>query len=264
MKQLFLPLWAYRYFILSSIKTEFRSRFARSKLGGLWMVLHPLAMVLIYALILSQIMTAKLPEVGTQYAYPVYILSGMVGWTLFSEILGRCLNVFIDNANLLKKMSFPKLALPLIIIGSGLVNFLLLFITMFVVFGFLGHIPFHALHWIPLLVLITLGLAVGIGLFFGVLNVFMRDVGQVMNIALQFWFWLTPIVYMISIVPEKYRWLMMLNPMTGLTMGYHNVLLYDKAPDISLLIYPSLFAMMSLLLAMVIFKKASEEMADVL
>ena len=264
MKQLLLPLWAYRYFILSSIKTEFRSRFARSKLGGLWMVLHPLAMVLIYALILSQIMTAKLPEVTTQYAYPIYILSGIVGWMLFSEVLGRCLTVFIDNGNLLKKMSFPKLALPLIVIGSGLINSLMLFITMFVVFGFLGHLPYHELQWIPLLVLITLGLAVGIGVFFGVLNVFMRDVGQVMNIALQFWFWLTPIVYMASIVPEKYHWLLMLNPMTGVTMGFHHVLLYDKVPDASLLIYPSLFAMVSLFLAMVMFKKASEEMADVL
>lgn len=228
------------------------------------MVLNPLAMVLVYALILSQIMTAKLPEVATQYAYPVYILSGVIGWTLFAEVLGRCLNVFIDNGNLLKKMSFPKLALPLVVVGSGLVNFVLLFITMFIVFGFLGHLPYHALQWLPLLVLLTIGLAVGIGLFFGVLNVFMRDIGQVLNVVLQFWFWLTPIVYMLTIVPEEFHWIMMLNPMTGITMGYHNVFLYDKAPDFGLLIYPSVFAIVSLVLAMVMFKKASEEMADVL
>lgn len=263
MKQL-RAIWAYRFFIISSIKTEFRSRFVRSKFGGLWMVLHPLALVLIYALILSQIMTAKLPNVATQYAYPVYILSGMVGWTLFSEILGRSLTVFIDNGNILKKMTFPKLALPLITIGSSLVNFVLLFFMMFIVFGFLGHLPYHALLWLPLLVLITVGLAVGLGLFFGVLNVFIRDVGQVMNIVLQFWFWLTPIVYMSSIIPERYHGLLMLNPMTGITMGYQNVLLYDKAPNLSILIYPSIFATISLVVAMIIFKKASEEMADVL
>lgn len=264
MKRVLLPLWAYRYFILSSIRTEFRSRFARSKLGGLWMVLNPLAMVLVYALILSQIMTAKLPEVSTQYAYPIYLLSGVIGWTLFSEVLGRCLTIFIDNGNLLKKMSFPKLALPLIVIGSGLVNFTLMFIAMFSVFGVLGHIPFQALYWIPILVLITLGLAVGIGLLFGVLNVFMRDVGQIMNVVLQFWFWLTPIVYMLTIVPAKYIWIMKLNPMTGLIMGYHNVLLYDKSPDVNLLVYPSVFAFITLSLAMIMFNKASEEMADVL
>lgn len=259
-----LAVWAYRFFIISSIKTEFRSRFVRSKFGGLWMILHPLALVLIYALILSQIMTAKLPGVTTQYAYPVYILSGMVGWTLFSEILGRSLTVFIDNGNLLKKMKFPKLSLPLITIGSALVNFLFLFLMMFVVFGFLGHLPYRALLWMPILVILTVGLATGLGLFFGVLNVFIRDVGQVMNIVLQFWFWLTPIVYMSSIIPEQYHSLLMLNPMTGITMGYQNVLLYDKAPDLSILIYPSIFAAASLVMTMIIFKKASEEMADVL
>ena len=264
MRRIFLALWAYRFFIISSIKTEFRSRFVRSKFGGLWMVLHPLALVLIYALILSQIMTAKLPGVATQYAYPIYILAGMVGWTLFSEIFGRSLTVFIENGNLIKKMAFPKLALPLITIGSAFVNFLLLFVMMFVVFGLLGHLPFHALHWIPLLVILTVGLAVGMGLFFGILNVFIRDIGQVMNIVLQFWFWLTPIVYMMSIVPEKYHWMFMLNPMTSITMGYQNILLYDKAPDLSLLIYPSIFAFVFLLLAMIIFKEANEEMADVL
>jgi lipopolysaccharide transport system permease protein len=264
LRRIFLAVWAYRFFIISSIKTEFKSRFVRSKFGGLWMVLHPLALVLIYALILSQIMTAKLPEVATQYAYPIYILAGMVGWTLFSEIFSRSLTVFIENGNLIKKMAFPKLALPLITIGSSFVNFLLLFVMMFVVFGFLGHIPFHALHWIPFLVILTVGLAVGMGLFFGILNVFIRDIGQVMNIVLQFWFWLTPIVYMMSIVPEKYYWIFMLNPMTGITMGYQNILLYDKAPDLSLLIYPIIFACVFLVLAMIIFKKANEEMADVL
>jgi len=264
MKTMLLAVWAYRYFIFSSIKTEFKSQFVRSKFGILWMVLHPLALVLIYALILSQIMTAKLPEVSTQYAYPIYILSGMVGWTLFSEILGKSMSVFIDNGNLLKKMTFPKLALPFITMGSAFVNFLILFTMMFVVFGFLGHLPYHSLYWIPLLVVITMALAIGIGLFFGTINVFVRDVGQAMNIVLQFWFWLTPIVYMTSIIPEEYHSLLMLNPMTGIAMGYQSVLLYDKAPDLSLLIYPSVFALVFLVLAMVIFRKASTEMTDVL
>ena len=261
---MFFHLWSYRYFILSSIKTEFKSRFIRSKLGALWIVIHPLAQVLVYALILSQIMTAKLPNVVSSYAYPIYILSGIIGWTLFSEILNKSLNVFIANGNLLKKMAFPKLALPLIILGGALVNFIIFFIIMFVVFGFLGHLPYHALYWLPLLVLITVSLAMGIGLFLGTLNVFIRDIGQMMEVVLHFWFWLTPIVYMVSIVPEKYHALFMLNPLTGVIMGYQNILLYDKAPDISLLYYPSIVAFISLLLSLVIFYKAREEMVDVL
>lgn len=264
MKQMLLAVWAYRYFILSSIKTEFKTRFVRSKLGGLWMVLHPLAQVLVYALILSQIMKAKLPEVETQYAYPIYILSGMLAWTLFSEILNRSLNVFISNANLLKKMSFPKLTLPIITIGTALVNFSLFLVVMFVVFGFLGHLPYHALQWLPLLIVITLALAIGIGLFLGTLNVFIRDTGQFMEVILNFWFWLTPIVYMVSIVPKEYHALFMINPMTGIVMGFQNVLLYDKAPDIGLLVYPAAVALIGMVLAIFIFYKAREEMADVL
>ncbi len=264
MRGIFQAVWNYRYFILSSIKTEFYSRFARSKLGAFWMVLHPLAQVLIFALILSQIMTAKLPGVESQYAYPIYLLAGMLGWSLFSEILSRLLTVFIDNGSLLKKVAFPKLALPLITIGSALINFTLLLLMMFIVFAFLGHMPLHALYWLPLLVLITIGLSVGIGLILGTINVFIRDIGQLMTIVLQFWFWLTPIVYMPSIIPEKYQGLLMMNPMTGVIMGYQNVLVYDKAPDTGLLLYPGLLAIATMVLALIIFRKASEEMADVL
>ena len=264
MKNLLLRLWAYRYFIVSSIKTEFKSKIARSKFGAFWVIMHPLALVLIYALVLSQIMAAKLPGVQSQYAYPIYLLSGIAGWTLFSEILGRSLTVFIDNGNLLKKMAFPKLSLPLITIGTAIINFLLLFIMMFIVFAFLGHMPIHALQWLPLLVLLTIGLATGMGLFLGILNVFIRDIGQVMSIILQFWFWLTPIVYMISIVPEKFHWLIMINPMTSITMGYHDILLYDKAPNFTLLVYPAVLTVVFLSLSMILFLKANEEMADVL
>ena len=261
---MFLHVWAYRYFIFSSIRTEFKSRFIRSKLGGLWVVIHPLAQVLVYALILSQIMTAKLPNVTTSYAYPVYILSGIIGWTLFSEILSKSLNVFIANGNLLKKMSFPKLALPLITLGGALLNFFIFLVVMFIVFAFLGHFPYHFLYWIPILVTLTVSLAMGIGLFLGTLNVFIRDIGQMMEVVLNFWFWLTPIVYMVSIVPKEYHDLFVFNPLTGIVMGYQNILLHDKAPDIRLLLYPTIIALVSLLLALVVFYKAREEMVDVL
>ncbi|MGJ0330417.1 ABC transporter permease [Aliarcobacter cryaerophilus] len=257
-------LWDYRFFIISSIKTEYRTRFSNNKLGFLWMIIQPLSMVLIYSLILSQIMKGKLPNIETQYAYSIYILSGIIAWTLFSEVLNRCLNIFIENANLLKKISFPRLALPIIVVGSSLVNFtIIIFITYFIL-ALLGHFPFGALHWLPMLVLLTLALSIGLGMFFGILNVFIRDVGQFIGVIMQFWFWLTPIVYMIFIVPEKFHSLILLNPMTGIVMGYQNIILYGKAPDLSLLIYPTIIAIVFLCLTAIIYKKAVEEMADVL
>ena len=135
---------------------------------------------------------------------------------------------------------------------------------MHIVLGFLGHFPIKAIYYLPLLVFVTLALALALGLFFGIINVFIRDVGQLIAVIMQFWFWLTPVVYMLSIVPEKFHSLFLLNPMTGVIMGYQNVILYEKAPDLNLLIYPTIFAFIFICLTAIIYKKAVEEMTDVL
>lgn len=257
-------IWAYRFFVISSIRTEFRSRFARSRLGGVWMILNPLAQVAIYALVLSAVLAAKLPGIDSQYAYAIYLMAGMLGWSLFAEVFGRSLSVFVDNGNLLKKMAFPKIALPLIVTGSALINNLLLFGAIIVVFGLLGHLPALALLWLPILIAITLMLALGLGLALGIINVFIRDIGQIVPILLQFWFWLTPVVYLTSLIPEKYHTLLMLNPMSGIVMGYQNVLVYGKTPDLNLLIYPSVIAVAGMGLALFMYVRANEEMADAL
>lgn len=257
-------LWAYRFFITSSIRTEFRSRFARSRLGGVWMILNPLAQVAIYALVLSAVLAAKLPGIDSQYAYAIYLMAGMLGWSLFAEVFARSLSVFVDNGNLLKKMAFPKIALPLIVTGSALINNILLFGAILVVFGLLGHLPTLSLLWLPALIALTLMLSLGLGLALGIINVFIRDIGQMVPILLQFWFWLTPVVYLTSLIPEKYHPLLMLNPMSGIVMGYQNILVYGKAPDMSILIYPLAVAALALGLALFMYFRANEEMADAL
>ena len=97
-----LAAWRYRFFIFSSIKTELRTKFVRSNLGGFWMILHPLSQVLIFAFVLSAVLSAKLPGIDNQYAYSIYLMSGILAWSLFSEIVTRCLTLFIDNGNILK------------------------------------------------------------------------------------------------------------------------------------------------------------------
>ena len=121
-------IFKYRNFIISAIKVEFYSKYKRSKMGMLWMVIHPFMQVLVYALVLSAILQAKLPGIGGQYAYAIYLMSGIVAWTMFSDIFSRLLTVFIDNGNLLKKVHFPRIVLPMIIIGVAIVNFLLMLI----------------------------------------------------------------------------------------------------------------------------------------
>lgn len=257
-------IWAYRFFILSSIKTEFKSRFARSKLGGVWMVLNPLAQVVIYALVLSAVLKAKLPNIDNQYAYAIYLMAGILGWSLFAEVFARSLNIFIENANLIKKMAFPKIALPLIVTGSALVNNILLLGAILVVFGILGHMPTLELLWLPLLMIIILALGLGLGLMLGIINVFVRDIGQIVPIILQFWFWLTPVVYVANALPPEYRKFFYYNPMTGIIEGFQNIMVYNKPIEFDMLIYPVVLAFVSLGLALFMYFRANEEMADVL
>ncbi len=261
----FVSAWQYRHFILSSIHTEFRARFARSKLGGLWMIIHPLAQAAIFALVLAEVMAAKLPGMaGNKFAYAIYLLSGMLAWSLFSEIVSRCVTVFIDNGNLLKKMLFPRINLPLIIAGSALINNILLLLAVLVVFALLGHVPSVQFAWMPLLILLTMALGLGLGLLLGVFNVFVRDVGQVVPIALQLAFWFTPIVYTPDIVPQYLRALLRLNPMTAIVQSFQNVMLFEKSPDFVSLGWVVIATLLLLLAALALFRRASGEMVDVL
>lgn len=257
-------LWQARHFIKNSIRNEFVTRVVRSRLGLLWIVLYPLAQVVIYAFVLSLVMAAKLPGIESAYAYPIYLTAGILAWTLFSEIVTRCLNVFIENGNLLKKMVFPRLALPGIVCGSALLNNLVLLASVLTIFAFLGHSPSVQLLWLPLLSALLVALALGMGMALGLLNVFFRDVGQVITIVLQFSFWLTPVVYNIDMVPEQYREWLHMNPMTGIVQGYQSVLVYGREPDFQLLAYPAICAGVALLIAAFIYHRAIDEVVDVL
>lgn len=257
-----LAAWRYRYFIASSIRTEFRTRFARSRLGGLWMVLHPLSQVLIFAFVLSAVITAKLPGVTNRYGYSIYLMSGILGWSLFMEIVSRCLTIFIDSGSIMKKITFPRIALPLIVLGSCVVNNLLLFVAILAISVLLGHLPGAAIAWFPLVMLINMALAVGVGLTLGVFNVFMRDIGQVVPVVLQFVYWLTPIIYTIDLLPAEYRGFVMANPLYPVITGYQDAILFDRMPDLAGLGIVAVVAAVLLTASLVLFRRASPEIVD--
>lgn len=261
---LFHSLWHWRHFIASSIKNDLRARFSRSLLGGTWMLLNPLAMVMIYTLVLSAVLTARLPGIESQYAYAIYLISGMLCWTLFLEITQRCLGVFIESGNQMKKINFPRITLPVIVTGTSLLSYLLLLAITLIVFAILGHLSWLALFWLPLLTLLTLAFALGLGMILGTLNVFIRDLGQAMGIIFQLLFWFTPIVYPVSILPEGMRSLLQYNPLYHLVEGYHQVLAYQQAPDLLALTVVALLSVLLLLLGFILFRKASPEMMDML
>jgi len=254
--------WQYRGFIFGSVRREFEARYRGSLLGVLWPVLNPLAMILVYTLIFSEVMKARLPGMDDKLAYSVFLCAGLLAWGLYAEIVNRSLGMFIDNASLLKKLSFPRVCLPLIVAGNSLVNFSLifsLFLAFLVITGRLPGLPLLAM--LPLLLLQTL-FALSLGLLLGVLNVFFRDVGQLMGIILQFWFWLTPIVYPLQILPGYAQQLVGLNPLSALMQAYQGLFLFGAWPQWQSLLPLLVITLLTGTLALLLFRKRGGEMVD--
>lgn len=225
------PLWSYRAFVLGNVQREFQSRYRNSLLGASWTIINPLAMIAVYTLIFSQIMQTRLPGLENHFAYSLYLCAGILTWGLFSEITLRSQTMFIDNANVLKKINFPRLCLPVTVVATALLNFAIIFGLFTVFLIIIGQFPGLAfLALVPLLALL-LAFAASIGLMIGVLNVFFRDVGQLFTIGLSFWFWLTPIVYPVAILPEQVQGLIALNPMTGWIRAVQDVVVLGRWPD---------------------------------
>ena len=255
-------LWAYRGFIRGSVQREFQSKYRNSLLGAAWTILNPLAMIVVYTVIFAQVMRAKLPGMDSTFAYSIYLCAGVLTWGLFAEITGRAQNIFIEHANLMKKLSFPRLCLPVTVVASAGLNFAIVFglFTIFLVTS--GNFPGWAyLALLPVLAIQTT-FAIGLGISLGVLNVFFRDVGQFFGIFLQFWFWLTPVVYPISILPERARSLMTLNPMASLVAAYQNILVNGSWPQWQTLWPVTLLSVLLCVLGFRLFRKHSGEMVD--
>ena len=256
-------LWQYRAFITASVRREFQVKYQNSMLGALWTVLNPLAMIVIYTVIFSQVMKAKLPETDSIYAYSVYLCAGIIAWGLFSEVIGRCQTLFIDNANVLKKLSFPRLTLPIIVVLSALLNFAIitgLFLAFLVLSG--QWIGWSILLAIPVL-LIQLLFSFGLGMSLGILNVFFRDIGYLFNIVIQFWFWLTPIVYPATILPDFIKPLILTwNPMAPIISAYQTIFVYGKQPDWHSLLIPSLVGLSMLIIGFYLYQKHAHEIVD--
>jgi len=254
--------WDFRGFILASVKRDFVSRYLGTQFGFFWAVAQPLALILIYTLVFSQIMKPVLPDHNSKFAYSIYLCAGILIWQLFSDLLTRSVGIFVHNAGLLKKVNLPKLALPIVVTLSGLSNFAVIVILFMGFLLVVGAFPAGAiLAMVPVLLLVV-AFALGLGVLLGTINVFYRDVEQSTTMLLQFWFWLTPIVYPGRMLPGFFASVLAWNPMWPVVSFAQTIFLEDKVPDWSLLIYPAVVAMVLVGLGLVAFRKLSGEIVD--
>ncbi|WP_457937210.1 ABC transporter permease [Aeromonas veronii] len=259
---MFKEIISYRSFIYASVKRDFTSRYSGSILGALWSFIQPLSMIVVYTVIFAEVMRARLPGVDTTFGYSIYLCSGILTWGYFVDIVSRCQNVYISNANLIKKLSFPKACLPIISTFSASISF---GIVMFLFLAFLliiGDFPYLNIVYLPILIVCQVLFAVSFGLIVGFVNVFFRDAGQFTDIIVQFWFWFTPIVYPISIIPERFQWLLNYNPMYCIIDGYQNIFVFNRMPNFELLLVPSFISFFMLVIFYKLFAKYGNDMVD--
>lgn len=251
------------------IYRDFKVRFAGSILGIAWNILHPLVMIMIYILIFSQVMRAKLPGSASGYGYSIYLCSGIIPWGMFNELLMRYTQTFFEHSNLIKKVYFPREILHVSALITGCINFAISF-TIFVLFLAVLHVTGKHIVRISLeqtIILIgVLGFqqlfCLGLGLAFSVLNVFFRDVGQLVAIMAQLWFWVTPIVYPLSVIPERLKTIFVLNPMYHFMIVYRSILYMNQTPGWRTLGIVGGTGILSFFLGYLIYKKLVNNVPD--
>lgn len=251
--------------ILHFTKQELIDRYTGSMLGASWAFLMPLVNILIFIFVFSEIMGARLESFGAEFSkhgYSIFLITGIVAWTAFGNTLSRTTNIFKEKSGLIGKVNISMAQLPLFILVSEAVVFAISYLFFI---GFLLLIEFPlgwSMLFIPLVFLIQQLLAYALGFLLAVLSVFMKDIREFVTIGLQLWFWLTPIVYVVSIIPEGYRTLFTANPMYHLIEAYRALLLYKTTPDLTALGLITLIGLATLAVSIVLFSKLERDIRD--
>lgn len=224
-------LYHHRKYIVQNALNDLRARYAGSGMGVFWNVINPLAQIFVFTVVFTKIMAVKLPDVASEFAFPLYLCSGFLPWIAFSESVLRGSNSFLENANYLKKMPIPE---QVFVAQAALSATFSLFVSLALLFMLamvLGYFPAWLWLFLPLVAILFQGFGFGLGLLLASINVFFRDIGQVLGIFLQIWMWMTPIVYPESILPERLRFYMNYNPAYPFIHTVREVFLYNRLPE---------------------------------
>lgn len=251
-------------FIIEITKRDFAERFAGSVLGSLWAVIWPLVNLFIYIVIFGKIMGARLPGTSEVNAYGVYLAAGLIPWTAFSTTISRSASVFVDKKHIISKVNT---SLPSLLVHLQLSEAITWFISMavfFAILGIQGHMFHRSLFLLPFLYYLQQLLALGIGLFAAVLNVFIRDVREITGVILQLWFWFTPIVYTADILPEFVQKILACNPVFYIIQAYQGIFVFDAYPSFRALLVLTLITHVFLFFSLMLFRCLEKDIRDFL
>lgn len=226
-------LWEYRELLFFLTWRDIQVRYKQTALGAVWAVIQPFMTMVVFSLFFGRL--GQIPSDGVPY--PIFSFAALVPWTLFAFALGQASNSLVGNANLIKKVYFPRLIIPVASTLAGVLDFVIAFMVLLGMMLYFGILPTANVIWVPLLVLLALVTALGVGLWLSALNVQFRDVRYTVPFLTQLWMFATPIAYPSSLLPEQWRTLYALNPMVGVIEGFRWALLgTDTAPGAMVLV----------------------------
>jgi lipopolysaccharide transport system permease protein len=253
-------LWQYRELLFYLVWRDVKVRYKQTVLGGLWAILQPVVTMVVFSIFFGRL--ARMPSDGLPY--PLFSYAALVPWTFFATGLSQSSNSLVSSANLLRKVYFPRLVLPIASVLAGLIDFSLTFLVLLGIMVSYGFIPTTGVVWIPAVMLLALTTSLGAGLWLSALNVQFRDVRYVIPFLVQSWMLATPIAYPSSLLPEFWRPFYALNPMVGVVEAFRWALLgADTAPGPMILV-SSAAAVLLLISGAFIFRRMERTFADVI
>jgi len=255
----FKELWAYRELLGTLAMRDIKVRYKQTVLGAAWAIIQPLMTMIIFTVIFGKL--AKIPSEG--FPYPVFVYAALLPWTFFAGAVSTSGNSLVGSAQLVSKVYFPRLIIPLSSIGAGLVDLLIstgILLLLMLYFG----VPWTTnILMAPFLMAGVIFCALGVGTILSALTVSYRDFRFVIPFMVQIWMYLTPVVYGVSFIPEKYRWMLLLNPMTGYIDGFRSAFL-GKPFDWTAIGISVVFSVILLLIGAFYFQKVERRFADVI
>ncbi|MBN1920222.1 MAG: ABC transporter permease [Anaerolineae bacterium] len=255
-------VWEYRELLFFLVWRDVKVRYKQTALGVLWVVLQPLVSMAIFTVLFGVLL--KVPSGDAPY--PVFAFAGLLPWNYFSQSLTRSSTSLVQSSHLITKIYFPRLVIPLSGVFSSLVDFAIAFVVLLALMLVYGVMPSARMLLLPALLLLALVTALGFGLWLSALNVKYRDVGYLLPFLIQIWMYLTPVVYGSGLIPERYRFLLSLNPMTGVVEGFRWALLggeleaYLSGPLLALSVGISLVVLVS---GGIFFRTTERSFADI-
>lgn len=254
-----MELWTHRDLAYFLVWRDLKVRYKQTAFGAGWAILQPVLLMLVFSAFLGRVAgigSASIP-------YPLFALSGLVPWTLFAQSLSGASNSLVNNQNLISKVYFPRLLLPLSAVASFIIDFLIAMAVLVIAMLLFGRVPPATFLWVPVLGIYTVVVALAVGLWFAAINVRYRDVKYAIPFLIQLWLFASPVAYSSNLVPERFRVLFSLNPMTGVIDAFRWAALGAPRPDATIVV-SAVATLVILLGGLAYFRRVERSFADTL